>query len=67
MTADKYQQGGNWCIRGADGRHWNLNTPQAADYVLDLQRRVAELQAELELERRGGGRRGRKPGPSENK
>lgn len=53
-----WKQGNDWCVRKPDGAPVNLNTPEGAAYVVELQRRLAELEKP---------RRRRKAGPSENK
>jgi len=58
----KFQQHGNWHIRNG-GIAVNLNSSRGADYVLELQRRIDEL--ESKPKRRGGPRK--KIGPKETK
>ena len=58
----KFVQCGNQYIRKPNGEAVNLNSPQGADYVLDLQRRVVELErVDPQPKRR------RKVGPKESK
>lgn len=42
--ASKFQYGGEWCVRTPEGKALNLNSEQAADTILALWARVAELE-----------------------
>jgi hypothetical protein len=53
-----WKQGNDYCIRTPKGEPINLNTPEGAAYVVELQRRLAELEKP---------KRRRKAGPTENK
>lgn len=59
MPQEAWKQGGSWYVRAPDGTPVNLNTRQGASFVLDLLRRIKELQKPP--------RRRKKPGPSETK
>lgn len=42
--ASKFQYGGEWCVRTPEGKTLNLNSEKAADTILALWTRVAELE-----------------------
>ena len=60
----KFKQNNNQHVRDRDGKPVNLNSSTGADYVLGLQDRVAELEAEKVKPKRG---RPKKVGPKETK
>ena len=61
MATDRFKLGLDWHIRTPTGEVVNLNSPSGAAFVLGL---LVELER---LKAHGETRRGRKPGPSENK
>jgi len=63
---NKFKQNGNQHIRKPDGTAINLNTMDGADYVLELQERVVELETETKPKPRRRGRP-KKVGPGETK
>ena len=60
----KFRQSDSQHVRDKDGKPVNLNSLAGADYVLGLQNRVAELEAEQVKPKRG---RPKKVGPKETK
>jgi hypothetical protein len=44
---DKHVQSGDWRVHLPDGAWLNMNSEEAVDYLLDLLRRVEELEAQL--------------------
>ena len=65
MTQLKWKENGSWRVRQHDGTPVNLNTRRGAEYVLQLQRRLADALVAAEKPRRGRPRK--QVGPSENK
>jgi hypothetical protein len=49
---DKHVQSGDWRVRLPDGVWLNMNSEEAVDYLLDLLRRVEELEAQLKKRQR---------------
>lgn len=42
--ANKFQYGGEWCVRTPEGKALNLNSEEAADIILALWAQIFELE-----------------------
>jgi hypothetical protein len=62
----KFERDGDWYV-SVNGCEVNLNSPDGADFVLELWRQAADLLDARAVARERRPRRRRRPGPSETK